>query len=262
VINVTTKIFAHRGASKYAPENTMSAFKLAHEQKADGIELDVQLSKDHVPVIIHDEKLKRTTKEKGVVKEYTVKELKKFDAGSWYSKKYKGEQIPTLREVLEWISPTGLALNIELKNTLEPYIGMEKLVVALVKEYNMQEKVIYSSFNHYSLKEITEINPNAEIAILYDEKLYKPWNYVEFVGATSAHPNFKMLNDGIIAGYKNHRIKVRPYTVNNTAKMAYFIQQDIEAIITDLPDVARSIKIEAKTPEVNIKKKTWRRPNL
>lgn len=251
---MTTKIFAHRGASKYAPENTMAAFHLAHKMNADGIELDVQLTKDGIPVVIHDESVNRTTNGKGLIKNLTLAELKELDAGSCFSKKFLGESIPTLEEVLKWIAPTNMLLNIELKNNLEGYEGMEETVLELVKKYKMAQRVVYSSFNHYSLKTIKDLNPDAEVGVLYHhEKLYKPWNYITFVGADSAHPNYKMLNDEILAGYKNAGIKVRPYTINNPSKMAYFFKNDIEAIITDTPDMARSILENGAKPKYTIK---------
>lgn len=252
---MTTKIIAHRGASKYAPENTMSAFKLAYEMDADGIELDVQLTKDLVPVIIHDESVKRTTGVKRYINDLTIKEVKQLDAGKWFSQKFREEQIPTLEEVLEWIAPTGMLLNIELKNNINPYEGMEDIIIKLVNKYDMQEKVIYSSFNHYSLKEIIKLAPHADVAILYGEKLYKPWKYIEFVGAKSAHPNYKNVTDETIAGFKKHGVEVRPYTVNNSAKMSYFFKNEIDAIITDVPDVAKSIREESGSPVITIGKK-------
>lgn len=250
---MATKIFAHRGASKYAPENTMAAFKLAHQMHADGIELDVQLTKDMVPVIIHDENVKRTTNGRGLVKDFLLKDLQKLDAGILFPKNFKGENIPTLDEFLNWIQPTNMLLNIELKNNLEPYEGMEAIILQMVKDYNMEKRVVYSSFNHYSLKEILKLNPKAEVAVLYHEKLYKPWNYVASIGAKSAHPNYKMLNDEILANYKKHGIKVRPYTVNNSAKMIYFFQKEIEAIFTDTPDFALSILKGEQKPKVSFK---------
>jgi glycerophosphoryl diester phosphodiesterase len=257
-IKMPTKIFAHRGASKYAPENTMAAFYLAQKMNADGIELDVQLTKDGIPVVIHDENVKRTTNGKGSIKDYLLEDLKKLDAGVRFSTYFKGEKIPTLEDVLKWICTTNMELNIELKNNLEPYDGLEEAVIQLVKDYRMENKVVYSSFNHYSLRKIAKLNPNAEIAVLYHEKLYKPWKYVAFVEANSAHPNHKMLNDEILAGYKKHDIKVRPYTVNNPTKMTYFFQREVEGIITDIPDVALSIKQGKTAPKVNFKSKLFK----
>lgn len=119
------KVFAHRGASHYAPENTLPAFALAAEQGADGIELDVHLTKDGELVVIHDEKLDRTTNGTGWVKDYTLAELKTFCADNHLSG-YPDARIPTLREVLELIRPTGLLVNIELKTSILWYDGIEE----------------------------------------------------------------------------------------------------------------------------------------
>jgi glycerophosphoryl diester phosphodiesterase len=243
-----THIFAHRGASRYAPENTMAAFQKALELGADGIELDVQLSKDHVPVVIHDENIKRTTNGKGFVSEYTVQQLHCFDAGSWFSGQFKGERIPTLEEVLLWIQPTPLLLNIELKNTILPYHGMERLVYDLVEAYNMMDRVIYSSFNHYSLRELQRIHRKNEIAPLYSSGLYEPWDYVRRCNAKSAHPHWRTLTTSIIRNFKKHGIKLRPYTVNDQKRMRFFFDNQIEAIITDVPDVAKNVLAGVNMP--------------
>ncbi len=237
-----TYIFAHRGASKYAPENSMAAFRKAYELKADGIELDVQLTKDKVPVIIHDESLKRTTGVKGFVGEYTFEELRCLDAGKWFSKKFKGERIPSLEEFLIWMKPTNLLLNIEFKNNILPYYGMEKIVYDLVKMHGLQDRLIYSSFNHYSLKEMKNLDPSVDVAPLYSNGLYEPWKYVQQLPAYSAHPSWRTLNQTILNGFKNAGIKVRPYTINDPKRMKWLFENEVEAIVTDIPDVARAVK--------------------
>jgi glycerophosphoryl diester phosphodiesterase len=242
-----TYIFAHRGSSRYAPENTMAAFRKALEQKADGIELDVQLTKDKIPIIIHDESLKRTTGVKGFVGEYTYDELRCLDAGKWFSKKFKDERIPSLEEFLIWMKPTHLQLNIEFKNNILPYYGMEKIVYDLVKKHGLQDRLIYSSFNHYSLKELKILDPSVDIAPLYSSGLYEPWKYVQNLPATSAHPNWRTLNQTVLNGFKNARIKVRTYTINDSKRMKWMYDNDVEAIITDIPDIARAVKMGTHT---------------
>src|SRR5690625_7581403 len=115
---MSNAIFAHRGASKYAPENTMAAFKFAYELGAEGIETDVQLTKDNIPVLIHDERVKRTTNGTGYIKDLTWNQVKQLDAGSWFSKKFTGAGIISLDEFLQWIQFKPLYLNIELKNKI------------------------------------------------------------------------------------------------------------------------------------------------
>lgn len=178
------EIWAHRGASAYAPENTMEAFRLAIAMEADGIELDVQLSKDGVPVIIHDETLKRLSGASGYVKDRTLKEL--------------GEimPIPTLWEVLELLQPTRLNLNIELKTGRVFYPNIEQKVLELVKKYSMKGRVWYSSFNHYTIKKILELCPDAKTGLLYSDGIYEPVQYAKGLGAAALHPSVINLQIG------------------------------------------------------------------
>lgn len=141
---------AHRGASAYYPENTIAAFEGAVAQQADMIELDVQLSKDGVPVVFHDEYLKRHSNGRGRVCELTLKELKMLDVGSWFNKKFSDQTIPTLEEVLAFASG-NIALNIEIKPTSVSTRfqgGVEEKVEKLVKRYRMQRHVLFSSFDY------------------------------------------------------------------------------------------------------------------
>jgi glycerophosphoryl diester phosphodiesterase len=160
-------IIAHRGASAYAPENTMAAFKKALEMKAGGIEIDVHLTKDGYPVVVHDEKLGRTSNGTGLIKDKTLEELKELDFGSWFSEEFKNQSIPTLDEVMELISTENILFNIELKSGAVLYHDIERIVVDMVKEYEMEERVIISSFNHYSLLEVKKIAPEIKIGFLY-----------------------------------------------------------------------------------------------
>ncbi|WP_290369680.1 glycerophosphodiester phosphodiesterase family protein, partial [Peribacillus simplex] len=144
-----TLIFAHRGSAGTHPENTMSAFKEAARVGADGIETDVQLSKDGEVVIIHDEKLDRTTNASGYVKDRTLMELKTLNASATHKGKLGKEKIPTLEELFIWLYDNQLFCNIELKNTLFLYPGLEEKVIRLIRTYEMEERVILSSFNHY-----------------------------------------------------------------------------------------------------------------
>jgi glycerophosphoryl diester phosphodiesterase len=253
-----TYIFAHRGSSKDCPENTMAAFRKAYDDGADGIELDVQLSKDGVPVIIHDEKLDRTTNAKGNVLSYTYEELTKIDAGSWFSKKFCREPIPSLQMFLEWIAPLPMLLNIELKNNVIEYGGLEEKTLQLLHQYGMEKRTVISSFNHYSLVKIRKMNSYIETAPLYSSGLFEPWEYVKAVCSQSAHPNYKSLHPYILEGYKRNNIPIRPYTVNSQKWMAYFFEWGIEAIITDYPIVARKIRDgDGPPPKGRFLQKWW-----
>ena len=159
-----TKIIAHRGASGCSPENTIPAFRKAIEIGSNGIELDVHLTKDDKIVVVHDFNIDRTSNGKGYVKDYTLNELKKFDFGSWYGEKFASVSIPTLEEVLELVKYynwNGL-INIEIKNGPIFYPNIERKLIGIIRAYGLEENVIFSSFNHYSLKILKEIDPNID----------------------------------------------------------------------------------------------------
>ena len=163
------KIWAHRGCSQRYPENTITSFTKAvelYEKGLIGIELDVQLSKDSIPVVIHDERVDRTTDGYGNVRDYTLEELRTFHI---HTGKTEAEHIPTLKEVLGLLKDEmnkGFLLNIELKNSVYPYPGMEEIVYDMVKEYGLRESVIYSSFSARSLEIMHDIDPEAELGVL------------------------------------------------------------------------------------------------
>lgn len=239
-----TKVFAHRGASGYAPENTLEAFALAGEQGAQGIELDVQLTKDGEVVVIHDETIDRVSTGKGAVRDYTLEELRRFSFHN-HKKEYEGVQIPTLREVLEQVKPGGMEVNIELKTGIYWYPGLEEKTVELVKAAGMENRVIYSSFNHYSVQKILELDAEAETAYLYSDVLLNVENYAKNTGVCGLHPavyHLKMAD--FLESYRISGLKVRVWTVNDEADMRQFIEKDLEAVITNYPDRALRVRDE------------------
>jgi glycerophosphoryl diester phosphodiesterase len=230
---------AHRGASSLAPENTMAAFRKAADLGADGLELDVQFSKDGKLVVIHDEQLNRTTNGKGLVKDYSLAELKELDAGSWFSPEFANETIPTLEEVLAEFQ--GMHINIEIKSGVILYPGIEKAVLNLVSKYKLEEKVLISSFNHYSLAECKKINPETGTGILYMAGLYEPWDYAKKLGCYSIHPLFYGVQPEIIQGCKKNGLAIYAWTVDDLTHMKALLQGGIEAIITNRPQDLKGI---------------------
>lgn len=237
-----TKIFAHRGASAYAPENTVEAFALAMEQGADGIELDVQMTKDGQVVVIHDETIDRVSDGTGAVRDYTLEELKKFHFSN-HMENYENAVIPTLKEVLDLIKSSNMLLNIELKTGIYWYPNLEEKTMELVKEAGMEDRVIYSSFNHYSIKKILELNPHAECAFLYSDVILNVDKYAKNAGVCGLHPavyHLKMAE--FLKEYQESGLKVRVWTVNKKEDMEKFIKADLEAVITNYPDKALEIR--------------------
>lgn len=231
-----TKIFAHRGASGYAPENTLEAFALAMEQGADGIELDVQLSRDGELVVIHDETVDRVSDGTGEVRSFTLEELKKLRVSNRFEQ-YPDARIPTLREVLELVKPGNMEVNIELKTGIFWYPEIEKKVVDLVKEEGMEDRVIYSSFNHYSVQKIKELSSGAETAYLFGDVMLHVERYAEETGVKGLHPalyHVKMAD--FMKEYQESGLAVRVWTVNDEKEMEELIRKGVDGVITNYPD--------------------------
>ncbi|TLS38283.1 glycerophosphodiester phosphodiesterase [Pseudalkalibacillus caeni] len=237
-----TLIFGHRGAAGTAPENTMVSFQAALGSGAEGIELDVQLTKDGVPVVVHDEKLNRTTDGHGWVKDFALAEIKTLDAGSWFSEGFSGERIPTLKETVHWAKATNLLLNIEFKTAYIPYKGIEKAVIDCIKAFDMENRVILSSFNHYSLIRAHEYAPNIETAVLFMEKLVSPGSYASKINARSLHPYWPIVDEVLLDETNKLKMAVRPFTVNEEAAIKQLIEKGCSAIITDFPAKAVQIR--------------------
>lgn len=227
-------IYAHRGSSGEAPENTMAAFRLALQQEAAGIELDIQMTADGQLVVIHDESLDRTTNGHGLVAAHTYEEIQRYDA-SYIFEQYRGEPVPLLSEVLKLLEPAGLELNIELKNSVIRYEGMEDIAIRLVREFGMESRVIFSSFNHYSVAELTRKAPEVEAAILYEADLFRPWEYAAPIGARALHPWLHSVNKELVTHARQAGMHVRVWTVNAEDVMRRMIDADVDAIITNYP---------------------------
>lgn len=241
-----TLIFAHRGVPSKAPENTLPSFQLALDAGADGIELDVILSKDNQPIVIHDFELGRTSSIEGVVQEMTLAEIKKADAGSWFAEEFKGVQIPTLQEVFDLVG-NKLQINIELKmHAADKSSDLVEIVVGLVKKYNLENNVIYSSFNPHALSHVKSFDPNAEIGLLSTGDLLG--RFINFYyGKLSLHPeayhlNSKHVSSNWISNAHKKGIKVRSYTVNDISQMKQFYQWQIDGIFTDDAFLALSVR--------------------
>ncbi|WP_042166146.1 glycerophosphodiester phosphodiesterase [Paenibacillus gorillae] len=228
--------YAHRGASGYCPENTMAAFSKALELGATGIETDVQMTKDGRLVLIHDEKLTRTAGLDAYVGAVDYSDLKRLDAGSWHSAEFSTETVPALEELLELVKQTDTIVNLELKNGLVQYQGLEQKVIQTVRDYNLSDRIIISSFNHYSLVECSRLAPEIRTGILYMEGLYEPWRYAQSIGASALHaPNYAVLPEWVAEASRNG-VDYNPFTVNEPEEMKRLIGAGVAGIITDFPD--------------------------
>ena len=227
------ELFAHRGYSSKYPENTMISFRSAMNYAIDGIELDVHMTKDGHVVVIHDEKVNRTTNGKGYVKDMTLEEIRDLDAGSKFNPLFKGEKIPLLEEVMKLLEPTNLKLNIELKSDVFPYYGMDMEVLKLVEKYGMQHRTIISSFDHETLIRIAEVAPRIETAPLFSNIIVEPWAYAKRIEADAIHiSGYYMMRQTAIEALKEGA-KVRVYTINDEAHMDLLWKAQVKGFFTD-----------------------------
>ena len=248
IINV-----AHRGASGYAPEHTMPAYEMGHKKfKADYIEIDLQMTKDGQLIAMHDETVDRTTDGTGAVKDKTLEEIKKLDAGSWFNevnpslarKEYAGLKVPTLEEIF---STYGKHANyyIETKSP-EVYPGMEEKLLNTLKAYDLSSdrvkpgQVLIQSFSEASLQKVKAMDPNVpliqlmeanEVKALTNDRLTAIRQYAVGVG-----PSFKALTRENISAIRAHDLLLHPYTVNEKADMVRMLDNGVTGVFTNYAD--------------------------
>lgn len=236
-----TSVWAHRGASGYAPENTLIAFQKAIEQKADGIELDVQMTKDGMLVILHDETVNRVSGASGWVKDYTYEELMKLNVNKKFPE-YGIVRIPTLREVFCLIKDTELKINVELKNGVVFYHNLEERVLELTKKMGLEERTIYSSFNHYSVMKLKELDQTVKTAFLYEDGYLAMPEYAVRYGVDALHPAlYNLKYPDFIVNCRAMGIDIRTWTVNDIEDMKMLCENHIDGMITNYPDIGRKV---------------------
>ena len=237
------KIIAHRGFSGVYPENTMLAFRKAIEIGADGIELDVHLSKDGQVMIIHDEALKRTTGLDGVISDYTREELEKISAGKTKNDEFGFTPIPSLEEYLAFMAEhRDKITNIELKTAPVYYPEIEEKTLELVRKFDLEKNIIYSSFNWLSIERMQRLGTISETGLLFSGmKLYNQAHIIKSLGINYFHPDFNDLTDEIVKSYLDNKVGLNVWTVNEIEDMKVCLSWNIDGLITNFPDRAISI---------------------
>ncbi len=231
------KIIAHRGASKYAPENTISSFRKAIDLGCDGIELDVHLTLDNKLVVYHDYSLGRTSSGEGFIKDLTLEYIKEQDAGSWFSTKFAEEKIPTLEEVLDVI-PKSMLLIIEIKAIAMDERKIGNYVVDILNKRGRIESTIISSFNHNILKDVQKISKEIKLGALMYTLLTGMENYLtNDVNYTSVHLSADLINEQLIMSLLERGIKTFVWTINDKYIAEVFRDLSVEGIITNIPDI-------------------------
>jgi len=241
-------IVAHRGYSGRYPENTASAFEAAIGAGADMIELDVCLTKDRIPVVIHDQTLERTTDGHGMVSDFKLSELKKLDAGSWFSPEFKGESIPTLEEILLKIKGK-ISVNIEIKpesyESAGPTDAIENQICKMVEKFGMNESVLISSFEHSFFTRIklwlSKDNNQTSLRIApLQEKDLSEENVLKLCKVTEAysfHPDERFLTPSFIKTLNANSFRTIAYTINDEKRIAQLAKWGVTGIITDEPEL-------------------------
>jgi len=233
-------ILAHRGARKYAPENTIAAFKKAKELGFDGVELDVVLTYDKTPVVFHGTDLSLTTKSHGLIHKMLYKDVLNQDAGELFDPRFKGEKIPTLAEALEYLANTNMFINIELKPRLGDGDWIARTVVEEINYFCLYERVLVSSFSPFILRHVSKLSPRIPTALLLGPN---PLLFLKFaLGAnllklSHIGPVFSYTSKGLVELAHKNGIKVLVWTINTRQELAKCVEIGVDMVVTDEPEL-------------------------
>ena len=229
-------VVGHRGACAHAPENTLAAFRLAHEQGAQAIELDAKRCASGEVVIMHDPTLNRTTGGEGKVSEWSLAELRTLDAG-------QGERVPTLDEVFEDVG-AYLLVNVEVTNYTTRDDDLERAVVEVIRRHHIAQRILFSSFNPFSVRKLAALAPDIPRAILYspDMPIYLRDVWLSpFVQHEFRHPEHSMVTPRMVQWLGAHHRLVNVWTVNDPAEIKRMAACHVHGIIGDSPETIRSV---------------------
>ncbi len=226
----------HRGAKGHAPENTLSSFTIAVGMGVDVIETDVHLTKDGVPVLIHDHTVQRTTDGHGYVKDMTLAELKKLDAGRWYAAQFAGERIPTLEELLAW-ARGRVAVALEIKNGPIYYPGIAEKIIAALDRHDMTRQAILISFDHRVVREAKEIAPEVLTGILYVGRLADPVAAARAAAADALHPQWAYITADEVATAHAAGLAISAWNPNDLPTLRMLSDLGVDSAGTDYPEL-------------------------
>lgn len=237
------KVIAHRGYSASYPENTILAFQRAINVKVDMIELDVTLTSDFIPIVIHDDTLKRTTSGKGKVRNVSYNTIKELDAGLWFHRDYRGERVPLLQDVLELIARNPVELNIEIKSEAHDKRVSEKniesQIIPLLRNYKIFEKTIVSSFEPDVLLRLRKLSDKIKLGFIFDRKLRNisdPFHFAREIGAYSLHLHKRLIKKESSQKSKAFGAKLFSFTINKESEMEAMFSLGVDGMFTDYPE--------------------------
>jgi len=234
---------AHRGANQVAPENTLRAFQEALNRGADGIELDVRLSADGVPVVIHDATVEATTDGSGAVANMTFAQLRTLDAGGWLDPAFKGERIPSLEEVLDTFGGRTV-LNLELKGAQVFDNDLVPTVVDLLERHELQQEVLVSCFNPYLLRQVRRLAPRVPLALLYTNSPLPLRRLADLLlgeQPAAIHPHHTNVSERLVAHAHELGVRVNVWTIDDPQRMRVLADGGVDGIITNKPALLRRV---------------------
>jgi glycerophosphoryl diester phosphodiesterase len=236
---------AHRGASGNFPENTRLAFEKAIDARADMIELDCQLSQDGHVVVFHDERLLRTARARGMVREKSLEELKKLDIGAWKKKAFRGQRILTLEETLEIVAGK-VDLCLDIKQFVGSQPGIEIKLLFILSHYSYLDQTIFSSFNYSCLARIRELAPEARIGLIHGSGVKEdPFAVADEIGAASIHVQREFASRNFLERAWEAGLDVHVWTVNDPRDMQAFSSLGVQGLVSDFPE--RFLKLRWKS---------------
>jgi len=250
-------VFAHRGASNDAPENTLAAFEMAVRLGAEAIELDAQLSVDLQVVVIHDHTVDRTTDGSGKVSDLQLATLKQFDAGGHFDSTFRGERIPTLNEVFETVGQRIL-INVELKNDASIWDDLPARVAQLVIQHRLQQRVVFSSFNPIALIKIKRLLPDTPCGLLALSGTKGGWACAwgyKLLGCDALHPDISSVNSRLVQRVHKSGRRIHAYTANEPEVIQRLLNFGVDGFFSDDAALAiRQVNEWRRTAALNLNK--------
>ncbi len=239
------KIYAHRGFTGRYPENTMLAFRKAAELGVDGIETDVQMTKDGVLCLIHDETVNRTTSAKGYIKDMTWEQVKNIDASCNIFDRHGFCGIPSVEEFLAFVKESGIDVNFELKNSKIYYPYLEEKLLDMIKVFGVEDKVMISSFNNASVVKFKKLAPEIECGFLIGGAgIEHAGLYCSEMGVEYYHPEFRSVTPEVKRDCDDYGIRINTWTVNDRPSLRNMIKLGVNSVITNYPDYALEVRGE------------------
>jgi glycerophosphoryl diester phosphodiesterase len=241
------RVFGHRGAMGYAPENTMGSFRKALDLGVDAIELDVHLTADDEVVVLHDPLLERTTNGHGLVREHTLAEVRALDAGVGFAPEFAGERVPTLDEVLALLRDRCV-VDIEIKGAPAPYPGIAERVVELLRQHRMLDQAIVISFHHPTVARVKELEQRLATGVLYSCRPSDPVGVARAAGADAILPQWTYCDADHVDRAHAAGLSVHPWTTSEPDVIRALLAMDVDSIASNHPDRVMAELDRARSP--------------